>query len=340
MRKFIFLLVPLFMACVVFGGTSVTLEGLSRPAILIIKFDRLYVLEKTTVYIYSLQDFKLIKKFGKAGEGPREFKTSPMGPPMTMSFHNTKMVINSMNKLSFFTNEGEFLREIKNPIDGLFFLIKDKYLVIGPVPYKNNSRVIGFRLFGSDFKSQKIIYQSDFAIDNPRELLVPITTFTYNPVYKGKIYIASSSTDFIIDVYRADGSNEYSIKKEYKKIPISDAYKRATHTWFKNDPRFKPMYESMIKKMLTFRDYFQPIRDIQVADDTIHVITYKRKNDRWECILLDLKGNEKKRVFIPLEAYVPFSFYPILYSVYKGNMYTLVEDEDEEVWKVHFTPLK
>jgi hypothetical protein len=99
------------------------------------------------------------------------------------------------------------------------------------------------------------------------------------------------------------------------------------------------MYE-MIKKILSFRDYFPPIRDIQMANDHIHVITYKRQQDLWECIILDFKGNEKGRLFIPLEEYVPFSFYPILYSVYQGNIYTLVEDQDEEVWQVHTTPIK
>jgi len=340
MRKLIFVFLMIFLIHFTFAGQTTTLKELSRPAIFIVKYDKLYILEKTSIFIYSLKDFKLIKKFGRAGEGPREFKTSAMGAPMSMSIHQDKLVVNSLNKLSFFSKEGDFIEEIKNPLDGLLFLIKDRYVGIGPAPGENNKFFISFRLFGDDFKQQKILYQSDFDVNNPRELLLPLPNFTYNPVYKKKIYITSSSTEFIIDVYGADGQKEHTIKKDFQKIPIPEKYKQETHEWFKNDLRFKPYYESRLKNIIKFRDYFQPIRNIQIVDDTVHVITYKRKNDLWECILLDLKGNEKNRVFVPLDAYVPFTYYPILYSVYQEKMYTLIEDENDEVWKVHITELK
>ncbi|MCK4835201.1 MAG: hypothetical protein KAT17_01110 [Candidatus Aminicenantes bacterium] len=340
MKKIMVSLILVISVRFVFGGPPVALEELSRPAILIVKYDKVYILEKTTIYIYSLDDFKLIKKFGRAGEGPREFKTNVMGAPMTMSFYDDKLVVNSLNKISFITVEGEFIKEIKNPLDVLLLQIKDGYVGTGPVPDESNQYFIGFRLFGRDFKERNVLYRSDFSVNNPEKILLPLTTFTYNPVYRDKIYIVSSSTDFIIDVFRAGGTKEYSIKKDSQKIPVPEGYKKGAHEWFQNDARFKPMYESMIKKIIKFRDYFPPIRDIQVVDDTIHVITYKRKNQLWECILLDLKGNEKSRVFIPLDHYIPFTYYPILYSVYKKNIYTMIEDVEEETWKIHTTEIK
>ena len=49
----------------------------------------------------------------------------------------------------------------------------------------------------------------------------------------------------------------------------------------------------------------------------------KGRDEKWELIKMDLKGNEKGRIFITLNTYEPFSFYPILYSVSKGKIYTL-----------------
>lgn len=336
----VILIVLIFLqAGYVVGNQSVVIPELSRPDILVVKHDRIYILEKTTIYIYSLDEFKLLKKFGRAGEGPREFKTNVMGAPMTLSFHRGDMVVNSLNKLSYFRPEGDFIKEVKNPLDVILSLVGDKYVGMGPAPDQDNRYLISFRLFGSDFKQEKILHRTDFNVNNPRKILLPLPCFTYNPVYNDRIYVVSSSTKFSIDVYNTDGIKEYSIRKDCEKIPISEQYQRETHEWFKHDPRFKSMYESMLKKAIHFRDYFPPIRDIQVVEDTIHVITYRRKNNLWEFILIDLKGHEKKRVFVPLDTYIPFSYYPVLYSVFRGKVYTLIEDVDNEVWKLHITPL-
>jgi hypothetical protein len=59
---------------------------------------------------------------------------------------------------------------------------------------------------------------------------------------------------------------------------------------------------------------------MDISEDFIYVITFKRKGDLWECIKMDLKGNEKGRIFLLLNRYEHLSFYPLLYSVYKKNM--------------------
>ncbi len=39
----------------------------------------IYIQEKTTVFIYNLEDYKFVNKFGKEGEGPGELKINPFG---------------------------------------------------------------------------------------------------------------------------------------------------------------------------------------------------------------------------------------------------------------------
>jgi hypothetical protein len=144
-KKILVSITTIFLVGILYGTKPVTLSELSRPAIFIVKFDKAYILEKTTIYIHSLKDFKLIKKFGRAGEGPREFKTTDGGKPMSMAFHQNELVVNSLNKFSYFTPDGEFIKEIKVTVDTLLYPIKDRYLGIGPTPTKKNQQVIGFR---------------------------------------------------------------------------------------------------------------------------------------------------------------------------------------------------
>jgi uncharacterized protein YlbG (UPF0298 family) len=70
------------------------------------------VTQEATVFIYSLKDFKLVKKFGKAGEGPREFRILPQ-LPLNIDARTDQIIVNSFGKVSYFTKQGEFIKEVK-----------------------------------------------------------------------------------------------------------------------------------------------------------------------------------------------------------------------------------
>jgi len=169
-----------------------------------------------------------------------------------------------------------------------------------------------------------------------RKFILPVTSFTFNPVYKNNIYLNANSEEFKINVYDSNGKIESVIEKNYPKLKIPANFKKEALDFFKKSPRFKNGYE-MFKKILHIRENFPPIRDMIITEGFIYVLTFKRKGDLWECLRLDLKGEEKGRTFIPLNSYEHFTLYPILYSVYKGTIYSLVEDEEDEIWKVHIS---
>jgi hypothetical protein len=102
---------------------------------------------------------------------------------------------------------------------------------------------------------------------------------------------------------------------------------------------YKQFYEA-VKDFIQFKEHFPAIKDILVADNTLYIITHKRKNGLWECVLLDLKGKELNRVFVPLSRYIPFTYYPTLCTVENRILYSLIEDEEEEEWKLHIVDLK
>jgi len=341
MKAILFVLTILvLMSSLVWSVGPVELTELTRPASLIVKFDKIYVLEQASIHIFDLKTFRRLKTFGKAGEGPEEFKINLAdNRPLSMAFSGRKLMVNSMNKVSWFDTEGTFLGEQHVTHDMLMFPVDGQYVGIGPLLDQDEKGVVlGFRLYHGDFSPGKVLFYSDLELDNPRRLILPVTSFSFNPVYKDHIYVNSSPTEFLIDVFDKQGNNVRTIQKAVQPLKIPAEFREQCLAFFRNAPRYKDAYE-MIQQVLQIRDVYPPIRDLQVCDDRIHVLTYKQKKELWECIIFDLEGRELATKFVPLDPYVPFSFYPILYSVYRGNLYSLIEDPDEEVWRLHITPL-
>lgn len=316
----------------------VSLDNLSQPTMFLVNYNKIYILENATVYIYSLKEFKLIKKFGKAGEGPREFKYSKdAAMPMSISFYKNQLLVNSPMKITYFDLDGIYKREVKvKTVDRILYPLKNKYLGIGSTPGKNNRFFMGFTIFDNELNSKKIVFLSEFETNSPRKLTLPLTNFFYKPIYKEKIYVNTNSDEFKINVYDIEGNKDYVINKKYPKIKVYKNFKNEVLEFIKKSPKFKNGYE-YFKKILIIRAYFPPIRDLQMSDDYIYVITFKRKGKLWECLKMDLKGNKKGQTFINLNSYKYLNFYPLFYSVYKDNVYSLVEDEEDETWRIHIS---
>ena len=115
MKKVWVFIVFLFLIFSIHGKKIAKLEELIKPDIMFMGNGRMYITEGASIFIYSLKDYKLIKKFGKEGEGPKEFKISPFGAPMLVYPFEDKIFINSNAKISYFTQDGEFIKEVRIP---------------------------------------------------------------------------------------------------------------------------------------------------------------------------------------------------------------------------------
>ena len=317
-------------------SAPVPLEEITQPSMFLVNYNKIYILENASIYIYSLKDFKLIKKFGQAGEGPREFKYRKDTPmPMSISFHENQLLVNSPNKITYFDLEGNYIRELNvKTVDRILYPFDNQYIGLGSTPGIDHRIFMGFTLFEKDLTVKKVLFISDFEVNNPRKITLPVTNYFYKPLYKGRIYINTSSDEFRINVYDKEGKPDYVINRKCPKIEVPATYKNEVLEFIRKSPKFQNGYE-YFKKILEIREYFPPIRDLQMSDDAIYVITYKRKGELWECLKLDLKGNEMGRTFVKLNRVKHLVFYPLFYSVFKENIYSLVEDEEEEIWKLH-----
>ncbi len=324
----------IFGTCFLRGEKLAALDQLLKPNGLTVGSKYIYILEEPTIYIYSAQDFRLIKKFGKRGEGPQEFMTAPFGiMPMILypCDNDTKLLVNSNSKVSWFTAEGTFIKETRVPPMQAFLPFNDLYISTGTGENSKKQQIVTIDLYDGNFRELKELYKSDMVIGASFGFNYPITSFSFWG-YKDKIYIASGKEGFVIRVFDNKGSPLREIKKEYKPLRVPEEYKKKTLDFYKNSPQFK-QYWAFFKDRISFKEYYPAIRDMLVRDGNIYVLTYRERGDDSECIILDLAGLEQKRAYVPIpESYGDFKY---LYDIRGNCFFSLVENEDAETWELH-----
>lgn len=336
--KKICLFIVLFSLAVVLPAKKVaTLAGLMRPDMISIGNNRIYITEQVSIYIFSQDDYRLVKKFGKQGEGPREFQIAPIGPPMIALPYEGKLFVSSLNKLSVFTKDGEFIKESKIMPFTVFWPFLDKFLATGTSSDDKGDPVLSVNLYNEKLEKVKELYKSDMKVGPAFSMSFPGYSFNCVP-YKDRAYLAAGKEGFVIDVFDDNGTKMYRIKKEYESLKVPEEYEKKTRKWFQTNPNYRSFWD-FFKDRISFKTHCPAIREILVKDDRIYVLTYKERDGKSECIILDLKGNEKKRVFLSCPENLGMDFYP-KYDIHNRKFYTLVEDIDEEVWDLHITPIE
>lgn len=347
MKKFVsmamfmtMLMMFMFLAHGLAAANTFELKEVAAPAMMEVHKGKMYLLERTTIFIYSLKDKKLLKKFGQEGEGPGEFMINPFGPPMSLVVFDEKLVINSINKISHFTLEGEYIDERPAPPNTVFLPIGKEFLGIGAaMMQKEGMPNLAFRIFDKDIKPKNVLYYTKIKVGNLRNILLPMEALHYIPYYKNKLYVVNSRKGFVIDCFDLSGKKLYSIEKDYEKLPVSDGYKKEAKNWFKTHPHFRRIQEIVLPG-LTFEKYQPPIKEMYIDNDTIYTFTHKKKDGRNELILMDLKGKELHRTYLPMPELDVYTYYPYLCTIDDNTYYMLKENEDDEVWELHTETIK
>ncbi len=275
-----------------------------------------------------MKDFKLVKKFGKAGEGPQEFNRFAAITPL-----KDKLLINSMNKLSYFTKDGKYIREIKTK-GGFAFLylpLGDKYVGRG-IGNKDNTRYVSINLYDKNLnKIDTLLNQEDdnqFAKGSLKILNSSLNYMTFND----KLYLVNGS-DFEVKVYDSSAKEIMTIKRDYKREKFTEENKQAVFDVIKNSPQQKQFFD-VIKKMAVFPKEWPAIASVFERDNIIYVSTFKSSDKtKYEFFLFDANGKFIHSMYIPLKFQTALQPYPM--SIKNGNLYQLIENEDDEEWELH-----
>jgi hypothetical protein len=304
------------------GKKVAVLEEVMKPWNLVIDNGQLFVSENKVIHIYNLKDFKWVKTFGKAGEGPAEFKSSPRLTP-----YPDYLLINTQDKVMYFSRDGEFLRETRidywligvYPAGDKFFGTKMRYDRVRLKRFKD------FLLLDDSFKIVKVLTSWEMSVPlrwKKKQTWNLLSPRVFSQVYRDKFFIGDTSKGFYIEVYNTKGEKEYVINRKYKKQKVTDKYK----TWRLEKMKKNKILRSVIReRKYEFPEYFPAYRYFTIMSGRIFIRLFGIGKNEGDFMLLDLKGNLLKTGTIKPD---------VLFTIHKDRVYYLINNEDEEVWEL------
>ncbi|MCK4762688.1 MAG: hypothetical protein KAW12_10875 [Candidatus Aminicenantes bacterium] len=331
-------LIALFLVSSLIPETMAVLPEINNPTMMDISGSELYILDNVQIKVYSLKDYRFLRKFGKRGEGPGELLTTP-DAPFTMIVHEEKVLLNSVYKAIVYDKSGKMVREIK---------IAPSFLVEA-VPSGENYVATKFKwvdatatartlIVDHGFKELKMIYETALPSSYKKRKIVmpPISTFAR--CTEDRIFVFDQQKD-TIKVFDLEGKPLPDIKVPYEEIRTDDAFKKKVADTLAIHPTFKRTPPEF-KKMLYTPDVLPVFRDCRVKGDKLYIQTYRQKGDLSEFIFLDFSGKVLKKLFLPGSETLQIRLNPASTFAFKGDMYYyLVDNLDEEQWELNVQKL-
>jgi hypothetical protein len=331
------LLLFILVSAWTYAQDSFPFAQLANPGEIFIDGDYIYITDFPAVYIYRLKDYKLLKKFGRKGEGPGEFRLH-----IRFSVQKDNLLVQSKGKVSLFTRQGQFTKQFRSPADFRTAMALGDRLVVSNTALNllSDRWIFTVEICGMDFSAPKRIYQEPHFFQRKQSINVlhlsrnnwqrRISPFFYT--YRDKIFIeAQSGENGTIHVFGQNGKKVSTITHHYDKLAFDDSFKQEIYDHFKClGTRILLLLNK--RKMALYPDYFPALRAFRVADGKIYVIPYKKKEGKSELHIFDVPGKLLGKVLVDIEELDIFEFYP--FTISRGKIYQLVDNTDSEEWEL------
>ncbi len=336
MKGILLTLLLVLLTVSVFPGKRVTLAELVNPDSIEVDQYQAYITEGTSIYIYDLENFKMKTKFGKMGEGPKEFMANRQSgnPPLTINVQTKNIVVNSLNKVSFFSKDGNFKNEQKVGAFSDRFIPLGKGFAAQTLTTEEGKRYWRLDIYDSNLNKVKGVFKIEHHFQGLGKGFKVLQESRLYAAYDNKLFVAWEK-DFNIRVFDSHGGKLYSVNYNYEKLPVTEEDRRRIIEYFKTNPHLKELYEAI--KPIQLPKYYPAIRNMQINDGKIYAITFKRSNEKTECLIIDLKGKLLDKIYLYLKTIDIFALYP--FTINNRNIYQLVETEDE-TWELHIDSIK
>ena len=138
---------------------------------------------------------------------------------------------------------------------------------------------------------------------------------------------------FNIDILDSNGNLLHSIRYKYKPVPFTSKDRGKVIQYWREERGYEQWRIDFEEKRTDFPKYYPPIQTCRLADGIIYVITYKKKGNKFECLLFDMKGEFIKTTHIPLNMLGPGQVSP--FTIYGNYLYQLIYDFKNERWELH-----
>ena len=326
----IFLIIP-----GLYAGQIISLPDLLNPDSIQVDEGRFYVAEGTSVYIYSLKDFKLVKKIGKEGEGPREFKILPF-LPLFVNITDSQIVVNSFGKVSRFSKTGEWISEEKVKGGYLFFImpVGDHLVAQGGLQEgKNRFRTVN--IYDKQLNKIKEVCRVMDDFKGPGNGYDVLEKRFRHQVIGNRILV-SKEKEFILDVYDPEGKKISVIGQDYDRVPMTRKDQEDITDYLKNSPRTKAFFP--LFGGLRFPGHFPALMNLYCANNKIYVMTWRRNEGKNEFFIFNSSGQLIKKTYIPLTYRNAIEASPL--AIGNDRLYQLVDNEKTDGWELHINELK
>jgi hypothetical protein len=335
MKKKFILFVIFIIGNFILFGKIIPLPDLLKPISIQIDNSQIYITEGTSIYIYSLDDFKLVKKFGKEGEGPQEFKILPQ-LPLIINVSTNRIMVNSLGKVSYFTKNGDFIGEEKVKAGFVFNLLPlGKYLAGQGLTQEDNIRYRAINIYDREMNKIKEVCKAEDNFQGPGQgFKVVHTAFGHQTM--GNLLFVAQSKEFLINVYDQNGKELSSITMDYELVNMTQKDRDDIKNYIETDASIKQFSE--ILKPIRYPDEFPAIFTMFSTEEKLYVMTWKRVNQQNEFFVFDTDGNLIKKSFLPL-AYQN-AILPSPFAIKNNKFYQLVENEENEEWELHINEIK
>lgn len=311
------------MAVLDFERDDLAARGFTRPrGFEVGPKGEMIVLSESGVFVFDASG-GFLRQFGRSGQGPGEFQEP--GRIRVLETGELAFYDGGGDKFLFFSLEGALLREVKNASrlkmfgpNGALCLGKTGYL-FEELNFDPATSVLEYHLTVTDADFRKMAQLAESVSKEN-----PLKAARYNlfdgyvkyVISRDRIYAASQGRpDFEVNVYDSRGRRLRSIRKEWRKVPIPQAFKDSARG------AGQGQLADMLKDKGYFPDSFPAVKELY-ADDRgrVFVETYEAGPAAGETIL---------NVFAPDGTFIgeqPIA--PALARFIKGDrFYALVEKE-------------
>jgi hypothetical protein len=316
------------MISVFIHGEKVAVIGeVLKPATISVDDTQFYVTEGALIFIYSLKDYTLVKKFGKEGQGPQEFAVVPQ-LPIALNVNHKNIIVNSLFKISYFTKNGSFIKEIKTKATRSFIFVPLKEGFVGMSQIFPEGVVYNIvNIF--DAELNRGVEIARMKVGNPEKKIVLLKQTLAYQTHDNKIFVTGEK-GFVINVFDHTGEKLYSITQEYERIKFAPKFEKEIREAFKKQDALQYEY---LKNKLEFPDYFPPISSFFIDNNKVYAGTYNLQGDTLEFYIFSLKGKLLKKQFVTF-SFIEGSLQPYPLTMKNGKLYQLIENEEEE-WELH-----
>jgi hypothetical protein len=347
-RAVLFIVLPLLFSLAVFPKV-VPLAGLGKPNSIALDENHIYIADWGYIAIYGLNDFQLKKKFGGRGEGPGQFMLNDMDNyGLRIISEPGRILVNSLTKISYFSKEGELIKEkVRKGSGQQFFKPFGKKLVgykrsWDQSLHQGKINYITVNIYDpGSLEIEREIYKKKLHVQKNSIKLLELALKLKNDTKRGIIYYPCGDKLIVEgennNIYVLDSSGKKLAAAnihDYEKIKITEAFKTKTLKYL--EKRLPTAYQGA-KNMGVFPEYY-PYRYFTVSDDKIYVLTFNSTEGKSEFHVFDFQGKLLNRTMVPFQDNEFLRIYP--YTIKNGKIYQVVDNEDTESWELHIDDIK